>query len=53
MAVFDSDAAYPPEVYGLRDAVVSLVEALRGGDEEEARRAFEAARRIAFIARQR
>lgn len=37
----------------LRLAVASLVKALRDGDEEEARRAYEAARRVAFIARQR
>jgi hypothetical protein len=37
----------------LRMAVAALVEALRDGDEEQARRAYEAARRAAFIARQR
>lgn len=37
----------------LRQAIVSLVNALRAGDDEEARKAYEAARRIAFAARQR
>lgn len=37
----------------LRTAVVALVKALQGGDDVEARRAYEAARRAAFVARQR
>ena len=37
----------------LRDAIVALINALKSGDDEEARRAYEAARHAAFIARQR
>lgn len=37
----------------LREAVAALVRALQGGDDEAARRAYEAARRAAFAARQR
>lgn len=37
----------------LRAAIVALIKALQGGDDEEARRAYEAAQRAAFIARQR
>jgi hypothetical protein len=37
----------------LRDAIVSLINALKNDDEEAARRAYESARRAAFIARQR
>lgn len=37
----------------LREAVVALVNALKNGDEEQARKAYEAARRAAFIARQK
>lgn len=37
----------------LRDAIVALIKALQGGDEAAARRAYEAARRVAFVARQR
>lgn len=37
----------------LVDAVAALVRALQGGDDEAARRAYEAARRAAFAARQR
>lgn len=36
----------------LRDAVAALVRALLAGDEKAERRALEAARRAAFIARQ-
>lgn len=37
----------------LRDAVATLVRALQGGDDDETRRAYEAAKRAAFAARQR
>jgi hypothetical protein len=37
----------------LRDAVVALVKAFRSGGDAEARKAYEAARRAAFEARQR
>ena len=37
----------------LRKALSELVKALRGGDDQAARRAYEAARRTAFVARQR
>jgi hypothetical protein len=37
----------------LRDAIVALIKALQSGDDEESRRAYEAARRLSFIARQR
>ena len=37
----------------LRDAVVALIKALQSGDDDEARKAYEAARRAAFAARQR
>jgi hypothetical protein len=37
----------------LRNAVVALIKAIQGDDEAEARRAYEAARRAAFIARQK
>lgn len=37
----------------LRHAVVALIKALQGGDDVEARRAYEAARVAAFLARQR
>jgi hypothetical protein len=37
----------------LQPAVVALINALKNGDEEEARRAYEAARRAAFILRQK
>lgn len=37
----------------LRNAVVSLVKALKGGNDAESRQAYEAARRVAFEARQR
>ncbi len=37
----------------LRDAVAALVRAFKSGDEAEARRAYEAARRVAFAGRQR
>jgi hypothetical protein len=44
-------------VFGLapeiRNAIVALVNALTAGDDVEARRAYEAARRAAFIARQK
>jgi hypothetical protein len=37
----------------LRDAIVALIKALQDGDDDEARRAYEAARRVAFMARQK
>lgn len=37
----------------LRNAIVALVQALTKGEDEAARRAYEAARRVAFSARQR
>ena len=37
----------------LRDAVVALIRAIRDGDDKAERRALEAARRLAFKARQR
>jgi hypothetical protein len=37
----------------LRGAIVALIKALQSGDETESRRAYEAARRVAFAARQR
>lgn len=37
----------------LRDAIVALINALKNNDEDAARQAYEAARRAAFIARQR
>jgi hypothetical protein len=44
-------------IYGLapeiRNAVAALINALTAGDDEEARRAYEAALREAFIARQK
>jgi hypothetical protein len=38
---------------GLRKALSELVKAFRDGDEQAARRAYEAARRVAFVTRQR
>jgi hypothetical protein len=37
----------------MRDAIVTLVRALLEGDDATARRAYETARRVAFVARQR
>lgn len=37
----------------LRDAIVALIKAFQGGDDEAARRAYEAAKRAAFVARQK
>lgn len=37
----------------LREAVVALVKAMQTGDDAEARKAFEAALRAAFVARQK
>lgn len=37
----------------VRNAIVALIKALMSGDDDEARRAYEQARRTAFIARQR
>ena len=37
----------------LRAAIVALVKALKNGNDDEARRAYEAARRASFAARQR
>jgi hypothetical protein len=37
----------------LRDAVVAIINALKSGDDEQARQAYEAARRVSFAARQK
>lgn len=37
----------------LRDAVIALVKAMQTGDDAEARKAYEAALRAAFVARQK
>jgi hypothetical protein len=37
----------------LREAIVALIKALHTGDDVEARRAYEAARRVAFAAKQK
>lgn len=37
----------------LRDAIVAIAKALQSGDEAEARKAYEAALRTAFVARQK
>lgn len=36
-----------------RTAIAALIKALQSGDDEESRRAYEAARRVAFMARQK
>jgi hypothetical protein len=40
-------------VPALRETVVALVKAIQSGDDAEARKAFEAALRAGFVARQR